>query len=105
MVTQYPHTVTISTVADSTQDSNGNFQAGSPSSSSFKARFETNTKSLFLTAADGKQLVYSGIIYAPLSTPDVELGASVIVLDGMRNVAKGNVLQFSRGQKNVRVWI
>jgi hypothetical protein len=49
--------------------------------------------------------VYSGIIYAPLSTPDVELGASVIVLDGMRNVAKGNVLQFSRGQKNVRVWI
>lgn len=102
MVTQYPHTITVKSLSgDSTQDSNGNWVQGSESSFEFKGRFETNSRSNFLKAADGSQIVYSGIIYAPFSTPNIALGTNIEVDNG----TKGNVLQFSRGQLNVRIWI
>lgn len=106
MVTQYPHTITVKSLSgDSTQDANGNWVLGSESSFEFKGRFETNARSLFLQAADGSQIVYSGIIYAPLSTPSIALGANIEAKNGSDTVATGKALQVSRGQLNVRVWI
>lgn len=95
----------ISSVAESTQDGEGNFVPGTPSTFEFKGRFETNSRSNFLTAADGKQIVYSGIVYALFSTANIALGTSVEVANENGPIAKGKVLQFSRGQLNVRIWI
>jgi hypothetical protein len=105
MVTIYPHTVTIRSVGDSTQDGDGNFEPGSDSSFGFKGRFETNSKSNILTAADGKQIVYSGIVYGKYSTPNIAIGADIEVANDNGPIAKGKVLQFSRGQLNARIWI
>lgn len=105
MVTQYPHTVTIKTVGDSVQDGSGNWVPGSDSSFEFKGRFETNRNGNFLTAVDGKQIVFGGIIYAKFSTPNIQLGTGIEVKNESDPVSKGRVLQFSRGQLNVRIWI
>lgn len=105
MVKQYPHTVTISSTAASTQDANGDLVAGTESSFSFSGRFETNSRGNFLKAADGKQIVYSGIIYSSLAAPNVPIGASITVSDDGGTIATGNVMQVSRGQLNVRIWI
>jgi hypothetical protein len=105
MVTQYPHTVTISSVSESTQDENGNYVPGTPSTFEFNGRFETNKAGNFLTAANGEQVVFSGIIYARYSTPNVPLGTGIEVMDGSSPVAKGKAVQFSRGQLNVRIWM
>lgn len=106
MVTQYPHTITVKSLSgDSAQDSNGNLVPGSESSFEFKGRFETNARSLFLQAADGNRIVYSGIIYAPFSTPNMAPGTSLEAKNGSDTIATGKVLQFSRGQLNVRIWI
>lgn len=102
---QYPHTITLSSVAQSTQDGSGNYVQGSGSTFDLKGRFETNKGNLFLTTADGKQIVYSGIIYGSLSTPNIVQGTSLVVKNGADTIANGNVLQFSRGQLNVRIWI
>src|SRR5690348_9137036 len=106
MVTQYPHTITITSVSGNDKDISGNWQKGSASTFQYSGRFETNSGSNFLTAADGRQVQYSGIIYSSYATPNINIGASVEVVDESGGPkAKGKVIQFSRGQLNARVWI
>jgi hypothetical protein len=102
MVTMYPHTIVISSVAESTQDGNGNFVAGGPSTVQFKGRYEPNVSNRFVTAADGKQIVYTGIVYAPLSAPDVALGTSITISE---KSITSNVVSFDRSQRHVTILI
>lgn len=74
-----------------------------PSMQQLQGRYEPNTKSQLVTAQDGKQVHYSGIVYGQFDA--VGLGITVEVKDGAITIAKGNVISFSKGQLNSRLWL
>jgi hypothetical protein len=105
MVKQYPHTIVLSTVASSTQDSDGNWLAGSSSTTDVPGRGEANSKGAMVKDANGTQVVYDWLLFFPLSAPDIAPGTKVQIMDGVKQIGEGTVKRFSRGQLNVRAWI
>lgn len=101
---QYPHTILVSTVSESTPDTDGNWTEASASPQSFDGRYETNSGSRLVRAMDGTQVVYSGIVYSQF-TGDIALGSDVEVKDGAKTIAKGKLINFSQGQLNTRIWL
>lgn len=106
MVKQYPHTISITTVAATNRDANGNFVAGTPvTGSEKKCRFEPSTGNAFITGAGGEKIYYSGIVYLPLPADQIIPGTMAIVKNGSTVLSNTKVLSFSSGQLNARVWL
>lgn len=107
MVTQYSHKLILAIAASSTQDSNGNWIAGSPSTQvEITCRAEPNGKGAFLKAADGTQIIFDWTVYMPLPVNDIAPGTPAEIKDASGvTIGKGIVARFSRGQLNARVWI
>jgi hypothetical protein len=105
MVRRFPHTLILSTVADSTQDASGNWVAGSSSTKQVPCRYEPNSSSDVIKAQDGQQIVYDGIVYADIMVDTIALGTNLEIKNGAEAIAKGTVKQFHKGQLNTTVWL
>ena len=102
MVKQYPHKITYATVAESSQDGQGNWVAGGESEECwFMARAEANSKGQMISSLNGTQIVFDWLLHAPLSTPDLVEGTS---LSGSP-IGTATVKRFVRGMFNVRIWV
>ena len=61
---------------------------------------------MIIGVADGKGIVYKGIVYLPLPVSDIAIGSEVQVMDERgSSVAKGEVKNFSRGHLKGRIWL
>jgi hypothetical protein len=105
MITQYPHTINLTTNADSTQDSDGNWTPGSTTTVSKSCRAEPSGGNGYVRAADGERINFNWIVYLPLPQDKVKEGTLVTIFDGAEQIARDKVLRFSRGQLNARIWL
>jgi hypothetical protein len=106
MVVQYPHKLVLTSVGNSSQDGNGNWIAGSPSSLEIICRAEANDKGRSIQTGDGIQIIYAWLIYAPIPIADIVHGTKVVIQDENDNqIGGGDVKRFSKGQLNARIWL
>lgn len=102
---RHPHTVTVNGAAVSTLDDNGNWIAGSPDDALvLVGRYEPQTNAA-ISGTDGSIIKVNGIVYLPQTAPKLNIGASVVVMNGAEQVAKATVKQFERSQINARIWL
>jgi len=104
MVKQYPHTITITTQSGSSKV-NGSWQAGTETTVDKSCRYEPNKGNGLITAADGTQINYDGIVYMPLPQTYLQPGTAVEVKNGATVLLNGTVKQCSVGQQNARLWL
>lgn len=71
----------------------------------YDCRAELNTQAKKIVLPDGTAYEYSSLIFCALSTPDIEPGCNVLVMDGTVTRIEGIVKMFSRGQLNCRIWV
>jgi hypothetical protein len=105
MVKQYPHTVTIKTMTDATQDANGNMVPGVPTDLVMTGRYEPANGNGTVEATDGTRINYTGIVYLPLPASSLKPGSPVEVKNGATVLCIGKILRFSLGQLNARIWL
>jgi len=106
MVKQYPHTLKLTILEDSTQGSDGEFEAGDSETQRKCCRAEPNSTNGLINAADGMQVRYDWTVYFPLPADQIEPGTQVEIFDRDDNsLGKGTVKRFSAGQLNARAWI
>jgi hypothetical protein len=105
VVKQYPHILKLISIAESSQDGNGNWIPGGQTEVERSCRFETNAKGALVATDDGETVVYDGIIYLPLPADQISIGTTVQVLDGATVLSNRSVKKFSRGQLNARIWL
>lgn len=104
MVTQYPHTIEITTVSGATK-TNGNWSAGVDSLAITSGRYEPKSGNGTVLTADGERINYDGIVYLPLPQSIVVPGAKVVVKNGATVLLQSTVKRFSAGQLNARIWL
>lgn len=103
MVTQYPHTITVTILtANAVRDALGNWiqPAVEPAEYQVECRAEPNGNRM-VVLADGSMIQVAFIVYLPLTAPDIPADTLVSISNG----AKGKVKQFYRGQLNCRLWL
>jgi len=106
MVRQYPHTVSYSISAPAVQDNNGNWVPGHVDTFELPGRLETNGAGRVIQSSDGKDIIYSAVVYMPFGEGRVPANTPVTVRDEDGNViGSGNNLLFSKGQLNRRLWL
>ena len=107
-VKQYPHFIFLVTPAQSEQNEDGDFVAGTPTNTLLsKCREETDGRGTEIQVGGIAHKVTS-LIQLPKDCPDVSLGAKVIVADDAdcSNVRiTGVCLNFKRDQLHCRLWL
>ena len=104
-IIQYPHKLTATIVSGTTQDENGNWVPGTPTTRQMDCRAEPNDKGRLLQLADGSQILYAWVVYMPKGTTSVPDGTQVEVFWGSELIGRGTVKRFSQGQLNSRLWL
>ena len=94
-------------VANSTQDSNGDWVQGTQDAdiAEIRCRYETKDGNGYVTNESGVQIAYDAIVYMPLPVETIAIGAQVSIEDNGVPITKQEVKHFSRGQLNARVWL
>ena len=105
MITQYPHTLKYTTVTGAAQDSSLNWTSGTPTTVETPCRFEPETRTVIIEAADGKQVQVTGNVFMPLPAISIQPGTAIEVLNGATVLSKGKVQRHSAGQLNQRIWL
>jgi hypothetical protein len=107
MVIQYPHTLTATIVSDAHQDENGNWVPGASYTRQIECRAEVKSPSIggagLISTSDGRMVAYSMVVYMPRGTDPLQEGVSVSI--NCMPPVTGNVLSFSKGQLNSRLWL
>lgn len=106
MVTQYPHSITITPKVDPVQGQSGNFTApvsGTPVTS--MCRVEPAGSNPVLTGADGNVVNYAFVVYMPLQTNQFRYGDAVVITLANQSQFTGFIKQQSNGQFNTRLWV
>lgn len=107
-VKQYPHFLFLVTPAQSEQNEDGDFVAGTPTNTLLsKCREETDGRGTEIQVGGIAHKVTS-LIQLPKDCPDVSLGAKVIVANDAdcSNVRiTGVCLNFKRDQLHCRLWL
>lgn len=105
MVTQYPHTLTVTTKVEAARDVNGNWVPGSETSTDYSCRAEPASGNASIPGDDGNRIYYDWTVYLPLPVPDMMNGAVVTVKDGIKVLSNNKIKRFNRGQLNARIWL
>jgi len=105
MITQYPHTISLTSTVAGSKDGSGNWVAGSSTTVNKSGRYEPQRGDGTVQAADGTRINYDGIIYLPLPMDPVAPGTPVIVKQGATVLLKNTVKRFNAGQLNARIWL
>lgn len=101
---QYPAIVIIKVSGgDGTKNDDGSFTTASPVPDINQAcRYEPSTLNRELPVSDGVTIKYKGIIYMPLTAPNIENG-SIVSISGVLD--KEKALFFNRGQLDCRLYV
>jgi hypothetical protein len=107
-MTRYPHTLSyLRTTSESSQDSNGNWNASVPSVWVVigECRVSPNGSGRHITLTDGSATVFSSSIVTPVLPEEIQFGTEIKVVDenGIEKFA-GKVLRFSNDRKNATLW-
>lgn len=106
MVKQYPHTIKLTVLTDSTQNTENEWEDGESETEEIPCRAEPNSTNGFINGADGSQVRYDWTVYFPLPVDTIEPGTQVEIFSaGCNSMGKGTVKRFSAGQLNARAWI
>jgi len=105
MIRQYPHTITVTITAASTQDSDGNWVPGSISTLQKECRAEPNGGNGKVVTADGVVIDYAWEVYMPLPAVAIPVGAKVEVHDGATLILSDTVKRYHVGQLNCKLWL
>lgn len=103
MVTQYPHIIIINPQPGDALLQNGIWTTPAPGTPVEQAcRYEPSQITRQIKVADGLVITYKGIVFLPLSSPEIQSGVSVNIV-GVVEGAK--TLYFYRGQLNCSLYI
>lgn len=105
MVKRFPHTLVVTVSANSTQDEEGHWTEGAPSTKQFVCRWEANSGGQVIKASDGSQIVFEGTVYLKALDKVIVTGAQVEIKNGSLLIAKGSVKNCAPGQLNARLWL
>lgn len=106
MVTQYPHTATVTISTDPVTLPNGDIEPGTSTTSTFKCRLEPASRSGYVKGPDGTRIDFSWVVYCKNNTAILPVGAGIEVKDDEeRTLCLDTVKQFSKGQLNSRIWL
>lgn len=107
MVKQYPHTLTVTKVNETTRDENGDYlqaDVGQTITSVCRAEAEKGSDG-FIIGADGTTIKFSWIVYMPLGVSGMVVGSKVTVDQDGETIVTDTVKRYSKGQLNVRIWL
>lgn len=105
MVTQYPHSLSVTWRAQPTKDANGDWEEGAIQTFTSACRAETNGEGKTFTGVDGSAIHFSFAVYMPRTEQVIPYGASVEITLGTSHVVKGEVKNQQNGQLNSRLWV
>lgn len=101
-VKQYPHTIILKGNSQDALFEDGIWIIPNPEADTEQpCRYEPATLNRELSLADGVTVKYKGIVYLPLSTPDIAEGLLVEITD----VITTKTLYFYRGQMNCTLYL
>lgn len=106
MVTQYPDTVTVAHSATWSQETDGDFKAGTAATSfTSSCRFEPAGPNPVIRGEDGAEVYYSWVVYMPQTTTVFAYGDPVTVTLLNATTYTGKLKRQSNGQLNTRLWV
>ncbi len=113
MVSQYPHTMSRTTVEIPTepyQDENDDWVIPEPGAQirtevTFKANASPNGKGSRLKTKDGELLEFAFLVKASMEAPKLIVGETVTIKNGSDHIYTGPVLGYFRGQLAVSIWV
>lgn len=104
-MTQYPDSIVLTITIPATQDSNGNWTAGSTSTLTSACRLEPNGTGRQMMGDDGVLRDYAYTCYLPQMTTVVPTGSPYVATTLNNGVITGTVKRPSNGQLNSRLWL
>lgn len=106
---QYPHSLYVKQVSESTQDRYGNW---SPATESWVfhsvCREQPSGRENVINGQDGKAIVFSSVIHMPTSANKIKTNTEVLVTENDDQGAvriQGQALKFDVGQLHNRLWV
>lgn len=108
MITQYPHSVTVTTIAPSTQDGVGDYQPTGVAATTIgplECRAEPAGSNPLLKGPDGDDLTYDWIVYMPPLATELTFGYRVTITMQNGSTFTGSLKRQSNGQFNTRLWV
>lgn len=107
MVSQYPHSITVTIKPRAVQDPNtGDYAAvtGSDAVHTFDCRAEINGRGYKIAGQDGSLIDFTFTVYMPQTDTIVPYGAAYSLTMGAK-VVTGKVKGANNGQFNSRIWL
>lgn len=107
MYVQYPHILNVTLNSAASQNANGDWQpGGSTTGKAYACRGEVNGNNALIAVPDGKQVIYSWVVYMPQGD-EIKPGTQAMLSNPETGqvLFNGQVKQYSRGQLNQRVWL
>lgn len=107
---QYPHFLFVKSVAEASQDADGNwFPATENWVFHSICREQSNGKGSVINGQDGKAIVFAAVIHLPMASGRLTEGTDVLVSesnspDGFVRIQK-QVLKYDAGQLHDRLWL
>jgi hypothetical protein len=106
MVTQYPHTITITPAVTTYQDNVGNIQRGRATTPvTYDCRAEPAGSNPVIKGADGADVIYAWIVYMAAITVEYTYGDQVAVTLANGTQYDGFIKRQANGQLNTRLWV
>ncbi|HEY4207984.1 MAG TPA: hypothetical protein VGM31_14270 [Puia sp.] len=105
-VFQYPHILSLTTIATSAQDGQGNWVAGAATITQRPCRQEPSSGGRYLVGAGGMKIYYDFVLYMPLPSETIAAGTKAEVYDQENSLlVSGTIKRFNKGQLNARAWV
>lgn len=102
MVTQYPHTITLSLKAEPAQSEDGTLTAGAELEPlTIRCRAEANGSGKKIAGTDGTLTDYTWDIFAPRQTAEIPEGTPYL----LNGAITGTVKRAINNQFNTRIWL
>jgi hypothetical protein len=105
MVTQYPHSISISWKENPVKDANGDWVESGPQKYTSECRAEANGEGKTLSGVDGRTIHFSFAVFMPKTDKVIPYGASVEITIAENYSVKGEVKNHRNGQLNTRLWV
>ena len=108
MVTQYPHTLYIVGINNSTQNADGDFEKPLPGPEEFAGdcRAEANSEGRKFSGPDGITYIFQFAIYMKQPLLPLEAGMPIKVYNKAKEtIFDGTIKRVHQGQLNFRIWV
>jgi len=105
MVTQYPHSITITVTPALFADESGNLEGGKEVNHLFSCRAEPASGNGIIRTQNGEEVVYTWVVYLPSPGTEFSPGDAVEITLSNGSKYTGTIKRQSDGQLNSRLWV